>query len=408
MTQTDKLCLFVDDMRRMGVDCLPPDINASRPLHGQDGGVRYALGALKGVGEKAMEELVTERSCKAPFASLEDFAARIDPRILNRRQLESLASAGALDASSPIARRSCRRRKRSSPMPPARTRRRPAGRAACSAAEAMVRPKWCRSGCRATPDGRWPSAWRPSATPSVSISRRIRSTTTSICSPRTRCGSRPSSARSTFPPKGAAAATMAGLVEEARWRTSQKGRRFMMARFSDSGGQFDATVFDDEAAAAVEAAAKAGQCGLLTVELDRRPGRRTAAGHHQALPAARRTGAAKPGRTDGALPGRGSAPSGPGRVQDLPAGSGIVRLVVPVSDGRTAQLLLPGRFAVDAELGARLRTLRRRGRRYPGGGRATPPRRLTRKSPGIAAGALGTRSADGLKPSSCLPCSSGW
>jgi DNA polymerase-3 subunit alpha len=45
---------------------------------------------------------------------------------------------------------------------------------------------------------------------------------------------------------------MAGLVEEARWRTSQKGRRFLMARFSDGGGQYDATVFDDEAAAAVE------------------------------------------------------------------------------------------------------------------------------------------------------------
>jgi DNA polymerase-3 subunit alpha len=70
-----------------------------------------------------------------------------------------------------------------------------------------------------------------------------------------------------------AGGTMAGLVEEARWRTSQKGRRFLMARFSDGGGQYDATVFDDEAAAMVEAAAKAGQCGLLSVELDRRPAR---------------------------------------------------------------------------------------------------------------------------------------
>mgnify|MGYP003341188677 CR=1 FL=1 len=57
----------------------------------------YALGALKGVGEKAMEQLVEERKAKGPFPSLEDFADRIDPRLLNRRQLESLAGGGAFD-----------------------------------------------------------------------------------------------------------------------------------------------------------------------------------------------------------------------------------------------------------------------------------------------------------------------
>ena len=65
---------------------------------------------------------------------------------------------------------------------------------------------------------------------------------------------------------------MAGLVEDTRWRTSARGRRYMMATLSDSSGQFVATAFDDEATAALEAAAKAGQCGLLTVELDRRAG----------------------------------------------------------------------------------------------------------------------------------------
>jgi DNA polymerase-3 subunit alpha len=70
-------------------------------------------------------------------------------------------------------------------------------------------------------------------------------------------------------------ATMAGLVEETRWRTSARGRRYMMATLSDSSGQFVATAFDDEATAPLEAAAKAGQCGLLTVELDRRAGDET-------------------------------------------------------------------------------------------------------------------------------------
>jgi len=107
MAQTDKLALFVEDMRRGGVDCLPPDINMSRadfsvePLPDGGDAVRYALGALKGVGEKAMEALVAEREANGPFASLEDFTARIDPRLLNRRQLESLAGAGAFDLIAP-------------------------------------------------------------------------------------------------------------------------------------------------------------------------------------------------------------------------------------------------------------------------------------------------------------------
>src|SRR6185437_15552531 len=71
------------------------------------------------------------------------------------------------------------------------------------------------------------------------------------------------------------AATMAGLVEDTRWRTSARGRRYMMATLSDSSGQYIATAFDDEATAALEAAAKAGQCGLLNVELDRRAGDET-------------------------------------------------------------------------------------------------------------------------------------
>ena len=75
-----------------------------------------------------------------------------------------------------------------------------------------------------------------------------------------------------MPAEGRAGAIMAGLVEEARWRTSAKGRRYLMATLSDSSGQFQASIFDDEASAAIEAAARAGTCGLLTVELDKRPG----------------------------------------------------------------------------------------------------------------------------------------
>src|SRR5688500_880221 len=90
MAQTDKLAIFVEDMKRMGLECLQPSINASEAEFsveesGDELAVRYALGALKGVGEKAMEQLVEERGANGPFHSLDDFAARIDPRLLNRR-----------------------------------------------------------------------------------------------------------------------------------------------------------------------------------------------------------------------------------------------------------------------------------------------------------------------------------
>src|SRR3546814_14819616 len=68
---------------------------------------------------------------------------------------------------------------------------------------------------------------------------------------------------------------MAALGEAARWRTSARGRRYLMATLSDATGQFIATCFDDAVAADLEAAAKTGGCGLLTVELDRRAGEET-------------------------------------------------------------------------------------------------------------------------------------
>src|SRR3569623_3558808 len=87
-------------MRRMGVACLAPDINASiadfTVEETKDGfAVRYALAALKSVGEGAMERLVAERDGEGPYKGIDDFAHRVDPRALTKRQLETLAAAGA-------------------------------------------------------------------------------------------------------------------------------------------------------------------------------------------------------------------------------------------------------------------------------------------------------------------------
>jgi DNA polymerase-3 subunit alpha len=96
---TDKLAAFRQEAAAMGVAVLPPCVNASgadfRIERMQDGrlAVRYALAAIKKVGAGAMEGLVAAQ----PFASLADFADRVDPRMLNRQQVENLARAGAFD-----------------------------------------------------------------------------------------------------------------------------------------------------------------------------------------------------------------------------------------------------------------------------------------------------------------------
>src|SRR3546814_16484895 len=94
--QTDKLAIFVEDMRRLEVECRPPCVNASEAEFsveraGEGHAVRYALGALKGVGEKAMEQLVEERRAKGPFKSLDDLTHPVHPPPPNPPQTPSLA-----------------------------------------------------------------------------------------------------------------------------------------------------------------------------------------------------------------------------------------------------------------------------------------------------------------------------
>lgn len=99
---TDKLSVFKQDLDRMGIKLLPPDVNKSAPVFIVEGdGIRYALAALKGVGEQAMASIVGQRTAQGPFKSLADFAQRIDPKSMNKRQFEQLASAGGFDSLNP-------------------------------------------------------------------------------------------------------------------------------------------------------------------------------------------------------------------------------------------------------------------------------------------------------------------
>jgi len=354
MTQTDKLALFVEDIRRGGVECLPPSINASNAFFTVEGGaVRYALGALKGVGEKAMESVIAERDCRGSFKSFEDLAGRIEPRLLNRRQMESLAGAGAFDALNP---------NRASVFAAAET----ILAHAASAAEHRESGQHglFLSGDTSVPPIRFPQAeW--------SLAQRMAAERESfgfyfsahpvqahahllalhkvkrfdeLADVRIAEGERVS-------------VTMAAMVEDARWRTSAKGRRFLTAQLSDPSGQFQATAFDDEPIEALRAAADSGACGLLTVELDRRAGDETprvAVKRFQPVDSlAKRTRLQMEVRV--AKPAL--MPQVAAELERCRGGSGMVRLLLPLAFGGEAKILAGRDFALDAELAARLERL---------------------------------------------------
>ncbi len=102
MGNTDKLSLFVREAQRLGIEIAPPDINRTHAaFEAEDGRIVYTLAALKNVGSAAVEHLVAVREEGGPFASLADFARRIDPHMINRRALEAMARAGAFDCLNP-------------------------------------------------------------------------------------------------------------------------------------------------------------------------------------------------------------------------------------------------------------------------------------------------------------------
>jgi DNA polymerase-3 subunit alpha len=103
---TDRLAALKQEAERAGTRILPPDINRSHADFSveqcEDGklAIRYALAAIKKVGLAAMQAVVEARGEK-PFADLADFATRVDPRMLNRMQIEHLVKAGAFDTMEP-------------------------------------------------------------------------------------------------------------------------------------------------------------------------------------------------------------------------------------------------------------------------------------------------------------------
>ena len=96
---TDKLSVFVNDAKKMGIKILPPDINKSKmDFDVEENDIRYGLGAIKNTSQKDMIQINDEVHQNGNFKDLYDFAQRLDASVLSKKNLEFLAYSGTFDA----------------------------------------------------------------------------------------------------------------------------------------------------------------------------------------------------------------------------------------------------------------------------------------------------------------------
>jgi DNA polymerase-3 subunit alpha len=91
---------YIDEARHHGIPVLGPDVNESelRFTVNRKGQIRFGLAAIKGVGESAVESIISERTANGPYSNIFDFTKRVNLRAVNKRSMESLAMAGAFDS----------------------------------------------------------------------------------------------------------------------------------------------------------------------------------------------------------------------------------------------------------------------------------------------------------------------
>ena len=365
MHQSEKLNVFVDDARRYpnghgGVEVLAPCINASEAeftVEQTDTGyaVRYALAGIRNVGEKAMEAIVAEREANGPFASLKDLFERLPQGTMNRRQLEGLICAGALDALEPDRALLFANAEHLMAVADAAIRERSSGQAglfggdAGPAEDLRLQPcePWSRTDRMARERENF--GFYFSAHP-VAQYRDVASAN----------GARTyqSLMEAGAPVGGRGSAVMAVLVEGITKARTRKGGTFVRADFSDASGQFSAACFEEALVPDFERWAQAGECLLLTVELDSpnpdEPPRLTVRG---ARPLAAVSGSTAMELTADIAhaealreleielsAARGERPTGAGEV--------VVRLAL--ADGGQAEMRLGRSFVLTGELAERL------------------------------------------------------
>ena len=99
MDNTDKIILYINECREMGIQVLPPDVNESfKDFTVVENCIRFGLAAVKNVGQSAIEAILKAREKQKRFSSLHEFCQKVDQRTVNKRVIESLIKCGAFDS----------------------------------------------------------------------------------------------------------------------------------------------------------------------------------------------------------------------------------------------------------------------------------------------------------------------
>lgn len=99
MAKTEKVVMLIDECRKLGIEVLPPDVNESVvDFSVQEDRIRFGLAAVKNVGIGAVESIVEGRSEGGPYRTMFDFTERVNTRAVNKKTMESLVLAGAMDS----------------------------------------------------------------------------------------------------------------------------------------------------------------------------------------------------------------------------------------------------------------------------------------------------------------------
>lgn len=384
MGNTDKLALFASEARRSGIEVKPPCVNASEvdflaeplsspsprvrgegrgegppqttaqasaphpsPLPMKDGergygAIRYSLAALKNIGASAVASLVAEREANGAFATLADFASRLNPKALNKRGIETLAAAGAFDG---LERNRALVHANADGML-ALAQRREANSASGTDDLFGLGDAAPQLDLRAT------QAWTPmdqlarefdaigfylSGHPLDSYDRVLQ-----------KLGVKSYAEFEALTERGTTSGQLAGIVISARERKSQRGNKFAFAMFSDTTGQFEAVIFSDTLNACRDLL-EGGTPVLLSVSAERdgdtvkmrveglRGLDEAAAGVQRGLKLVLDRHALQKGR-DSVAKLKSHLKQG---------GKGEIRLVLPLEDrGREIELIIPGRYDV--------------------------------------------------------------
>lgn len=362
MGNTDKLAMFASEARRSGIQVRPPCVNESgvdfgaEPPQGEakHGAIRYSLAALKNIGAGAVETIVATRDADGPYRSLADFANRLEPKVLNKRGLETLAKGGAFDSLN---------NNRALIAANSDTMLALAQRRSSDQAAGMVD---LFGGGDKTPELvlRATQAWTPmerlafefdavgfylSGHPLDNYQRVLN-----------KLGVKKFTEFEQATERGATAGRLAGIVIAARERRSQKGNKFAFAMFSDMTGQFEAVIFSDTLAVCRELL-EPGTPVIISVEAERDG--ETLKMRVQGLESLDKAAASVPRHLKVVLD-RKALTHAATQIGDMHANlkpsarGGEIRLLLPLEDrGCEMEFLLPGRYEVSPEAAGRIATM---------------------------------------------------